>query len=303
MSSTAASRASVQTRPNQSRTAGSGGWIDVLMVTYRSPEYVRLSLDNLLRTADERTRVWLWHNGTHEETLDVVRAFLGHPRVHRFHHSLENVRLREPTNWLWREADGEFVSKVDDDCLEPPEWIETLRKAHQDFAGFGVLGTWRFYPEDFRPDAASRKIGQFPGGHRVMRNLWVQGSGYLLRRSVVEEIGPLREGQSFTQYCIDSARRGWVNGWYYPFLFEEHMDDPRSPNSLLRSDADLLERLPLSARQNGVRTLDDWTAQMRRSAEVAQTAPLDPRHFLGWRAKRRAAKRRIQRLVTGRTTW
>jgi hypothetical protein len=102
---------------------------DVLYVSYRRPEYTRLSLERLLADADDSVRVWLWHNGTDEETLEVVRAASDHPRVHEFNHSVENQRLRGPTNWLWQNATGAFLGKVDDDCLVPTGWTKTLGRA------------------------------------------------------------------------------------------------------------------------------------------------------------------------------
>lgn len=277
--------------------------VDVLMITYDSPEYVRRSLPRLLESCDDEARVWLWHNGDHEETLEATRSFIDDPRVHRFHHSRENLKLRAPTNWLWENATGGFVGKVDDDCLLEPGWIHTLREAHLAYPRFGVLGAWRFPDEDYVPELADRKIESFPGGHRVLRNFWVQGSGYLMKRVCTVELGPLAAQQSFPQYCIELSLRGWVNGWYYPFVHEDHMDDPRSPNTSLRTDADLARRLPLTARRNGVETIDAWTEQLRRSARASLAAPLDPRYFVGWRKKRRRLYKRTRRLVGIRREW
>lgn len=278
-------------------------WTDILMITYQRPEYARRSLARLLESCDEHCRVWLWHNGDHAETLAEVREQLHHPRVHRFHHSIANVGLRTPTNWLWRNATGDYLSKVDDDCLVSPGWIQTLRGAHADVPEFGVIGSWRFYEEDFLPEQANRKIAGYPGGHRVLRNLWVQGSGYLAKREVVTRTGPLGPRDSFTSWCVRAARRGYVNGWYYPFLPEDHMDDPRSPYTMYRSDDELRAQLPLSARTNGIRTLADWQAQLRRSALIAQTASIDPRQYVGWRRARRNLTRRVTRALTGKATW
>ena len=279
-----------------------GALADVLMVTHRRPAYLRRTLPRLLDGVDDRCRVWLWHNGDDEETLEVVRAHLDHPRLHRFHHSRENVRLVPPTNWLWQESDGGLLGKVDDDCLLEDGWTTRLRAAHRDHP-FGVLGCWRFRPEDYRPDLAQRKLARFPGGHEVLQNLWVQGSGYLVPRAAVQACGPLAASDSFTRFCVRVAATGRVNGWLVPFVQEEHLDDPRSPESPLRTDEDLRANLPLSAQAHGITTLADWTAQMRRSALVVQSASLDARRLSGWRAKRAGAVRRVQRVLTGRSTW
>ena len=148
--------------------------------------------------------------------------------MHTVQISPENQRLREPTNWFWQHSDAPFVSKVDDDCLLPKGWAPTLIDAHHSAAKAGILGCWRFYEDDFVPSFAERKIRELPGGHRLMRNCWVQGSGYVMKREVVAQLGPLRKTEKFTDYCVRAELAGWCNGWYYPFIHEEHMDDPRS---------------------------------------------------------------------------
>jgi hypothetical protein len=223
--------------------------------------------------------------------------------VHRFQHSPTNLGLREPTNWLWREATGDYLSKVDDDCLPEAGWLEKLRRAHEDVPSFGVIGTWRFPDEDIDDELVAAKLADYPGGHRLLRNHWVQGSGYLLKRDVVRQAGPIPEGESFTTWCLRTARLGWVNGWYHPFLREDHMDDPRSPHTIYRTDADFVARRPLSAQRTGVTTIAEWTEQMRHSALVVQAASLDLREYQGWRRRRRTAVRRIRLALTGRAPW
>jgi glycosyltransferase involved in cell wall biosynthesis len=277
---------------------------DVLMVTYNRPDYTRLALDELLRRSDESTRIWIWHNGDHEGTLEVVRSFRDHPLVHRFHHSEQNVGLTAPTNWLFQNATGAYLSKVDDDCIVPEQWTLKLRQAHEDEPRFGVIGCWRFQEEDFEPDLARKKIKTFTGGHQLLVNMWVEGSGFLMKRACVDRLGALRDGKYFTDYCIDIGRAGWINGWVYPFLYQEHLDDPRAEHSGLKSDADLERYLPLSAQCNGVTSLEAWLAQLRRSARRVQAAPADPAYWSPARRRLRHLSQRLRQLVTGsRRQW
>jgi GT2 family glycosyltransferase len=250
--------------------------VDILMITWRRPAYTRLSLERLLETCDEDMRVWIWHNGDHAETLAIAREHAEHPRVHRFHHSRENRKLWAPTNWLLGESDGAYLSKVDDDCLLTDGWASALRAAHEAEPRFGVLGCWRFQDEDFDPALAAPKIRAYGGGHRVLENCWVEGSGYLMKRACVESAGALRDGESFSQYCIRVASYGWINGWAYPFVRQEHMD------------------LPLSAIHRGLRSIDAWTEQLRRSARIVQEAPTDPRVYRGVRKKLRRLRARLR---------
>lgn len=252
--------------------------VDVLMITYNRAAYTRLALDRLLSTCDERTRVWLWHNGDDEETLSVVRERADHPAVHRFHHCPENRKLTTPTNWLWSHSDAPLWSKVDDDSLVPEGWVQRLRRAHIDEPRLGAICCWRCMPEDDLPEAAEKKVRVLPGGQRLMMHSWVEGSGYVMKRQVVEDEGLLEEGESFPVYLKRSAWRGWMHGWYYPFaeLFQEHMDDPRAEHTLIRSDADLATALPLTARRNGVDTIAGWEALIKDIAHQVQRGKTRP---------------------------
>lgn len=274
---------------------------DILMITYNRPAYTELALARLLDTCDASMRVWVWHNGTDAATLAVVDRLRSHPRLFKFRHSQTNAMLTQPTNWLWAESDGAYLSKVDDDCLMPDGWGRTLRDAHQQNATLGAIGCWRFPDEDFLPEIAHRKIRRFPGGHRVMVNCWVEGSGYLMKRECVNAMGPLKAGQSFPQYLKSLANKGWTHGWYFPFLYQEHMDDPRATHTLLKADADLAESAPLMAQRWQVRTLDEFTQRFRDEARFLQTASPNPRDYAGGpRAKFLAAGRRVLDVLNGR---
>ena len=271
--------------------------VDILMITYDSPESTDLCLGRLLETCGEGVRVWLWHNGDHEETLETVKKHSTHPSVHRFHHSSENQKLWAPTNWLLENAEGDYLSKVDDDNLLPHGWIEKLIEAHESYEKFGVLGCWRFPPEDFVPELANQKIKEFPGGTRIMQNLWVEGSCFLMKRAARDAQGTLAEGMSFPSYCKELAFKGWINGHIYPFIEYENLDDPRAPHTLIKDEETLKRYLPLTAQYNGVSTIEEWTDQLRRSARVAQSAPIELHHWRGWRHNLRRVHRRMRQIL------
>jgi hypothetical protein len=274
-----------------------GSRTDVVMITHRSSNYVHLTLPRLLDTLGPEDRVWLWHNGDDEATIEALRHYRDDSRVARYHHSRENVLLREPTNWLWSNSDARFVSKVDDDCSASDGWLDVFAGAHDANPCFGVIGSWRHHDDEFRPRLAQRKIQEFDGGHKLLRNHWVQGSGYLMPRELAARHGFLRPDESFKAFCLRLARAGAINGFYYPFVREDHLDDPRSPHTRIRDDRDLLDRMPLSAGANRVTTVGQWDAQLRRSALVLQTASLDLRHYTGWRRRATRVRRRARRLI------
>ncbi|GGI05288.1 glycosyltransferase [Egicoccus halophilus] len=271
--------------------------VDVLMITHRRPDYTRLALPRLLEATGPHVNVWVWHNGDHAETLEVVQAHRDHPRLARFHHSRENLGLRAPTNWLWTESDAPYVSKVDDDCLVDHAFTDPMLAAHVDVPRLGVVGAWRFLDEDYRRFASRRKMVTLPGEHQLLRNLWVQGSSYVMKREIVERLGPLPEGVTFPQYCRRAAAAGWLNGWLYPFVREQHLDDPRFRLSALRDPEVFAREAPLSARMEGVHTVDQWRREMTISALRVQRAPLNPARHDGLPGKVIQARKRVRRLL------
>jgi GT2 family glycosyltransferase len=253
------------------------------MITYNREKYTRLALERLLASCDAHMRVWVWHNGGPNETLQAVKEYQSHPNFHHLHVSDANKKLREPTNWFWRTSDGRYLSKVDDDCLVPDGWGETLRRALDAVPEFGIIGSWRFYEEDFRPEAARKKIIAFEAGHRLMAHCFVQGSGYVMKRAVVDRLGCIRPNESFVDFCRRAAVAGWINGWYFPFIHEEHMDDARSPYFAYPTEESFRRHMPLSAINNGIASLEEWRNRSRWMARHLQEDRMNPRNYFGWR--------------------
>ncbi|MGA2863538.1 MAG: glycosyltransferase [Verrucomicrobiota bacterium] len=258
--------------------------IRVLMITHNRTAYTELSLARLCETVGREARITVWDNASSEETRSVLKRFESHPAVERIIYNGANDKLRGPTNWFWQNArDAEFLSKVDDDGLMPDRWTEILEQAHRDIPEAGIMGTWRFPDEDFVERRAQKKIQKF-GAHQVLRNCWVEGSGYLMKRSVIDRIGLIREKESFTTYCIRAAAAGFVNGWYYPFLYQEHMDDPRAPHTGIKTEEDFRRLQPLTAQTFKVKSRAEWSAKTKELAWIAQVCSYDPRDYLGRRA-------------------
>lgn len=266
---------------------------DVLMITHKRPGFTKMSLERLLESCDSHMRVFVWQNGNDLETIDVVRSFSSHPRFARFHVNPENALLRVPTNWFWSESQADYFSKVDDDCLVPDGWGKALRQAHTLEPKFGIIATWLFYPEDFVPELASRKIREFGNGVQLMQHAFVQGSGYVMKRKVFQALGCIKRKESFTTYCIRAAYYGWINGWLFPFLHQDHMDDARSPNFSFNSDTAFLSSLSLSKKQFGIRSIAEAKEFSKRLARRAQEEIIDPRDFIGARALWLKALRRL----------
>jgi GT2 family glycosyltransferase len=268
--------------------------VRILMITYRRVAYTRLSLSRLCETLPDWAKITVWDNNSGAEMRKLLEEYETHPRIEKIIFNENNDRLRGPTNWFWQNStDADLLGKVDDDCLMPPGWCETLTQAHDDIPTAGALACWHFPEEDVVPDIAERKVQRF-GGHRIMRNCWVQGSGYLIKRSMVAEMGGLADGESFQTYCTRAAAAGRIHGWYYPFIYLEHMDDPRAPHTEMKTEEDFHRLGPLSAKTFRVGSREDWVKRLKYSAWSLQACSTDPRYYLGWRA---ALRRKVNRLL------
>ena len=263
------------------------------MVTFNRPAYTRRSLERLLESCRAQDRVWVWHNGDDEETLETVQSLRDHPRFHQFFHSPTNKDLREPTNWMWSQSEGELLGKVDDDSLVPLNWIEILAKAHADVKMLGAIGCWHYPAEDLDPALYQQKLLSLPNGHGLLKNCWIGGTGYLMKRPCIDEVGLLRPNDGWTTQTKRIAARGWINGWYFPFLYVDHMDDPRSKNSMIRTDEDVVRFMPRMARQRGISTIVQWTEWLKQDARFLQIADPDPKLYVG---TLRRLRRKIKQL-------
>jgi glycosyltransferase involved in cell wall biosynthesis len=278
-------------------------FLDILFITHRRPKYTAKSLERLLNSCTKDTRVWVWHNGSDVSTLETVKSFLGHPNFHHLEVSKDNKKLREPTNWFWNNSDGGYVGKVDDDCLLPPDWINPLLAAHKNNQSLGAIGCWLFYDDDYLPAIASKKTKPLNGGGSVLSNCWVGGSGYIMKRKLVNELGPLKDNESFTDYCLRSSLLGWNHGWYFPFIHQEHMDDPRSTHCDIKTEEDFQSRKPLTAINFNIENLEEWKARVKEEAATVQRASPNPKHHTGWCKRMKNIIKRIKKMIGAKEPW
>ena len=196
-----------------------------------------------------------------------------------------------------------YLSKVDDDCLVPDGWAEKLLFAHEANPEFGVIGCWHYREEDYNPEAANKKIFQFKSGHCLMRNCWLGGSGYLIKRECIKQNGLILEDEGFSNYCIRLAKKGWINGWYYPFIYQDHMDDPMSSNTQLKKDDDIVKWMPLSAINNGIDSIAKWNELLRKDALFLQRTNYDVKYHSGWRKSLKNLRVKIRNYIGDKRTW
>lgn len=259
--------------------------IDLVFITHNRLAYTKLALASVLAEPTEEFSLTIWDNVSTDGTAEYLRKEMDDPRIADIVFSKKNIGHTAAVNEVWGKSNADLLGKLDNDCLVTPGWTRILAQAHQDIENLGVIACWHFFPDDFDYNRARHKIQQF-GKHRILRHPWTGGTGFLLKRDTFRKFGSM-QAKTTTQYWLKIALSGYVNGFYYPLVYQEHMDDPRSPNTLLNSDDDLKRYSPLTAKNFGVNSLDEWMQWLRRDALFIQTASANPKQYIGWRAKLR----------------
>jgi len=274
----------------------------IVLVTHNRLEYTKKTIARLLADPSEEFELYLWDNASSDETPEYLKEEVKDPRIVETILSKENVGQTGAMNYVWSKTKAELVGKLDNDCLVTPGWTRILAKAHEDIEKLGAVACWHYPLDEFDEDAA-RKAGKIQsfGKHRIFRHPWVCGSGFIMKRKTYEEYGPWEVGPDVgtTYYFLRMARRGEINGWYYPLVLQEHMDDPVSKHSRLKNDAAIRSQFHVtySLRNINIRTLEQRMEVHRIVLHNLLYDPWQAKYYIGWRGKWRRGKGKWRRLV------
>jgi glycosyltransferase involved in cell wall biosynthesis len=279
--------------------------IDLAFITYERLDYTKLALASVLADPTEQFSLTIWDNASTDGTVEYLKNGVNDPRIADIVFSKENIGQTAAVNEVWGRSKADLLGKLDNDCILTPGWTRTLAQAHHDIEQLGVVACWHFFPEDFDHDRARHKIQTF-GTHQIFRHPWTCGTGLLIKRRDFEEFGPIQE-KATTQYWLKMAAAGRINGFYYPLIYQEHMDDPKSQYSKVRTNDGLRQHATITAGLQGgrfenVQSLMEWRVEILRNL---LDDPIDPSYYLGWRRKLGGAKQRMadmfKQVRSGRT--
>ncbi len=273
--------------------------IAIVVVTYNRLEYTKKTIARLLEDPAEEFDLYLWDNASTDETPEYLKDAIKDPRIVEVVLSKENVGQTGAMNYAWAKTKAELVGKLDNDCLVTPGWTRILAETHKDISNLGVVACWHYFPEDFDYEDAKHKIQTF-NGHQIFRHPWVGGTGFLLKRKTFLEMGPWREGSTVgtTYYFLKMALAGYINGWYYPLLHQEHMDDPVSKHSMLKDDKAItsLYDTTYTLRNQQIKTMQERMAWRKMVLKNLLCDPWDVKYYVGWRSRIRGIKDKLAKM-------
>lgn len=272
----------------------------IVFITHNRLEYTVRAMDSLLRDMDSDYELMIWDNFSTDGTKDYLLS-LRDPRIVEVHFADKNYGALLALNHCWSRAKREFLGKVDNDCLVTGGWVKRLMEIHRDVQEAGALACWHFREEDFNIVHAGWKIREF-GRQRIFVHPWVCGTGFIMKRSCFDHV-KLGSTESvdagLTSYFIKLSLAGYVNGWPYPLILQEHMDDPLSPHCLYSDDESLraLADVTVALRSRRIRDMHERLELRRRIIENLHFGPPDGAAYIGLRGRLRRVWPGIDRFM------
>lgn len=265
--------------------------IHLVFITYNRLEYSRLALSSILADPKDTFTLTIWDNASTDGTVHYLRNEVNDPRIDDIVLSKENVGQTSAINTIWSRSRADLLGKLDNDCLVTAGWAQTLAKAHEDIDKLGVVACWH-YPLDEFDEAKARRAGKIQvfGNHQILRHPWTCGTGLLIKRQTYKTFGRIN-GKTTTDYWLQMAMAGYVNGYFYPLIPQEHMDDPRSAHTLVRDDESLskLRHCSVVLSSNNIRTMNDRLRRRQRILANLNSGHWEPKYYVGWRRTMRAS--------------
>lgn len=259
----------------------------LVFITFNRIEYTRLALASVLADPTEDFVLTIWDNASTDGTAEYLRKDVRDPRIEDIVLSKENVGQTVAVNTVWGGSKADLLGKLDNDCILTPGWTRKLARAHHDIDNLGVIACWHYPLDEFDECAARRtgKIQQF-GDHQILRHPWTCGTGLLIKRDTFNLFGPM-QGKATTQYWLRMALAGYVNGYYYPLVLQEHMDDPRSQHSMVKDDESLSKYRHTSVvlSSHNIRTMKDRWRRRQGILKNLNSGHWEPKYYVGWRRK------------------
>lgn len=267
--------------------------IELVFITYNRLEYTKLALERILADPSEAFDLTIWDNASTDGTAAYLKSEVSDPRIRDIHLSDTNIGQTEAVNTIWSRSKADLLGKLDNDCLMTPGWTRTLAQAHADIDELGVVACWHFFEDDFDAQRAAAKIQTF-GRHRIFRHPWTCGTGLLVKNDTYRRLGPI-QSKAMTHYWLTMAAAGYVNGFYYPLVYQEHMDDPKSQYARIQNETDFQ-----NARQTTVGLAagryHDLEGRFRWRQEILRNLlddPYDPAYYTGLGHKVRLLKKKF----------
>lgn len=272
----------------------------LVIVTHNRLDYTKKCLESVFKDNVSEFDLYIWDNASSDGTKEYLNE-LKDPRLKEIYFSEVNLGPTAAMNYFWKRSNTELVGKLDNDCLISPGWINILSQAHRDIERLGAVACWHFKKNDFDEKAAYKlgKIQKF-NGHLIFRHPWVCGSGFIMKRKTYEKYGEWKIGVNVgtTEYFLKMALGGEINGWYYPFILQEHMDDPASEYTIIRNDEDIKKMYDVTytLRTKNIQNMKSRWERRKFVLDELNYGPWEAKWYIGYRGKLRRLQKKAKNI-------
>jgi glycosyltransferase involved in cell wall biosynthesis len=181
--------------------------VSILTATYNRSNVLRLVIETVQR---QTVTDWEWiivGDACTDDTADVVASF-GDPRIRFVNLAQGHGEQSGPNNEAFRLSRAPHLAYLHHDDLWLPDHLEVT------LAALRVTGADLVFPlvETILPDGPPRLLGASPSG-RYAPYFFVPPSAWVLRRDMIEELGPWRSARDcYEAPSEDLLFRAWQAG-------------------------------------------------------------------------------------------
>jgi len=257
--------------------------IDLMFLSYNRLHYTKLSLPTLLSDPTEEFSLIIWDNGSTDGSREFIDS-VQDPRIVKKVLSKENIGQLPAIDEVFGKSSADLIGIVADDMLVTPGWTRPIVQAHAEVPEFGMIACWYLGQAFFDEARAQRKIQKF-GCHQVLRHPFTNGGAGLIKVKTLREVGPICRSKHLRHYSIDVARKGYVNGFYFPLIDVEHMEYPWSLYKVPKAGTMMISE---------VKEVRAWHYV---ALNIFYQEPWQAKYYVGWRRKWRAVKARTHKNI------
>jgi glucosyl-dolichyl phosphate glucuronosyltransferase len=178
-------------------------------------------------------------NGSTDETKNVAKSF--EQKINNIHYFFEEKQgLSHARNRGWKEARGEYVGFLDDDCKVSVDWLQVAQEIGQNIkpAAFGgPFYAFFLSPKPFWYKDAYGSLVQSTEAKYVSENEYLVGGNMFIRRTILEKLGGFdpdfgmngkRIGYGEETALLEKIRNQPTDNclYYDPRLWIEHLVRP-----------------------------------------------------------------------------
>ncbi len=181
--------------------------VSVITATYNRSNVLRYTIASVVRSTVDDWEMIVVGDACTDDTQDVVKSFKD-PRI-RFYNLSHNVGEQSgPNNEGFKHARGKYIAYLNHDDLWLPDHLEKAVSAVEN-TGADMVFTLGIA---VRPGGPNVLLGAAPGGS-YQPHIVVPASCWLLRRGLIEEIGPWRSCREiYNAPSQDWIWRAWRAG-------------------------------------------------------------------------------------------